>query len=206
MNSNFADDLAYVREIAETGAKAPSLGGRYLVMWGVLMSATMLTHWAIISDVLAVDTRYGLLILWIGACVLGTIGNFVIAGTMKSRPGVSAAHNKVDRIIWPVAGMSVFAYFFGVTLTVMFRDASPILFDTLLPVAFLSYAIAFAGRAAFAGTKLAWGQTIVSVLLVGLTVFLVGTPTLYLVAALGLFGLTVIPGLLLIRDEPSMVV
>ena len=206
MNSELADDLAYVREIAETGARAPSLGGRYLVMWGVLMSATMLTHWAIITDLLPLKGRYSLFILWVSASVLGSIGNFVITATMKSRPGRSAAHNKIDSVIWPVAGTGIFAYFLGVTLSVTLRDAPAILFDTILPVAFLAYAIAFAGRAAFAGTKIGWAQTIVSVLLVGLTVFLVGPPTLYLASALGIFSLTVIPGVMQIRNEPDMIV
>lgn len=206
MNSSLADDLAYVREIAESGAKAPSLGGRYLVMWGILMSATMTMHWAIISNLVDFGGRTGLLFLWIGACVIGTIGNFVITGTMKSRPGGSAAHNKVDSVIWPVAGAGMFACFLGVTLAVSFRGAPPILFDILLPVAFLAYAVAFAGRAAFAGTAVSWGQVAGSVLLVALTIFLVGTPALYLVSAVGIFGLTVIPGILQIRAEPSMTV
>lgn len=206
MTSSLADDLAYVREIAESGAKAPSLGGRYLVMWGVLMSATMMMHWAIISGLVSFGGKSGLLFLWIGACVTGTIGNFVISGTMKSRPGCSAAHNKVDSVIWPVAGGGMFAYFLGVTLAVSMRDAPVILFDTLLPVAFLAYGVAFAGRAAFSGTAVSWGQVAGSLLLVALTILLVGTPLLYLVSALGIFGLTVIPGILQIRAEPSMTV
>lgn len=206
MNTNIADDLAYVREIAESGARAPSLGGRYLVMWGILMSATMVIHWSIISNLLPVGGQSMLLALWIGAGVLGTIGNFVITATLKSRPGGSAAHNKVDKVVWPVAGAGMFACFLGVTLAVMLRSAPPILFDMLLPIAFLSYAVAFAGRAAFSGEAVNWAQVIGSVVLVAFTIFLVGTPTLYLVAALGIFGLTVIPGILQIREEPSMIV
>lgn len=206
MNTNIADDLAYVREIAESGARAPSLGGRYLVMWGVLMSATMLAHWAIITGLIPVTYKFALLALWVSASILGTIGNFVITATLKSRPGGSAAHNKVDKVVWPVAGAGMFACFLGVTLAVMLRGAPPILFDMLLPIAFLSYAIAFAGRAAFSGEAVNWAQVIGSVVLVALTIFLVGTPPLYLVSALGIFGLTVIPGILQIREEPSMVV
>ena len=206
MNMKMADDLAYVREIAESGAKAPSLGGRYLVMWGVLMSATMMLHWAIITGLIRVDSPYALLALWIGASVLGTIGNFVISTSMKSRPGCSAAHNRVDRVVWPVADTGIFACFLGVTLAVTLRGAPPIVFDTLLPIAFLAYGIAFAGRAAFLNETINWAQVIGSIVLVGLTMFLVGTPSLYLVSALGIFGLTVIPGIFQIRDEPGMVV
>ena len=33
---SLTDDLAYVRDLAEAGQKAPLLGGRFLILWGAL--------------------------------------------------------------------------------------------------------------------------------------------------------------------------
>lgn len=206
MNMKLSDDLAYIRDIAEAGTKSPALGGRYLVLWGLLMGATMLTHWAIISGQIPVENRYVLLALWIGAAILGTIGNFIIDGTQRDRPGKSAAHNRVDRIIWPVFGAGMLCYFGGVIFAVLVRNAPPLLFNTLLPVAFFGYGMAFAGHAVFAGSALKWAQVAGSMLLAGICICLVGLHELYLVAAFGIMGLTLIPGILQIRNEPQMVV
>ena len=49
MNTRLTDDLAYVREIAESGASAPLLGGRFLAWWGLLATGAYLGHYAIIK-------------------------------------------------------------------------------------------------------------------------------------------------------------
>jgi len=41
------NDLEYVKTLAEEGATTPLLGGRFGLMWGVLMTITFFLHWAI---------------------------------------------------------------------------------------------------------------------------------------------------------------
>ena len=206
MNTSIADDLAYLRDIAESGEQAPSLGGRFLVWWGALMSATMLAHWAVISGHVTVDSPFALLWLWLGASVIGFVGNFILVGTLKSRPGSAAAHNRITRVIWPVAGSGIFLYFAAIIGAVLLRGAPSILFDTILPLAFFGHAVAFAGQAAFSGSPVKWGQVIGSVAISAAGAFLVGLPEIYLVTAVGILGLAVLPGIQQMRAEPKTIV
>ena len=45
------EDLAYLRSVTEQARSAPLLGGRFLVMWGILLSGAYACHWAIMSGV-----------------------------------------------------------------------------------------------------------------------------------------------------------
>ena len=37
-------DLSYVRQLAESGAHSPLLGGRFMAWWGLLLTAAYLAH------------------------------------------------------------------------------------------------------------------------------------------------------------------
>ncbi len=33
-----ADDIAYIRQLSESGARAPLIGGRFMAWWGLLLT------------------------------------------------------------------------------------------------------------------------------------------------------------------------
>ena len=35
------EDIAYVRQLAESGARAPLIGGRFMAWWGLLVAARL---------------------------------------------------------------------------------------------------------------------------------------------------------------------
>ena len=46
-----AEDIAYVRQLSESGARAPLIGGRFMAWWGLLLTiAYLLHHFALRGD------------------------------------------------------------------------------------------------------------------------------------------------------------
>ena len=38
------DDLAYVRQLAESGVRAPLIGGRFMAWWGIALTVAYVLH------------------------------------------------------------------------------------------------------------------------------------------------------------------
>ena len=77
-NQQTLDDLSYATALAKSGSEAPLVGGPIGLMWGILLSTTLLTHWAIVTGVLAVKFQY-LWLLWIIYSLLGAFGSAIIS-------------------------------------------------------------------------------------------------------------------------------
>ena len=57
------EDIAYVRHLAESGARAPLLGGRFMAWWGLLVAiAYAAHHFALRGDI--GDGRTIFAIIW----------------------------------------------------------------------------------------------------------------------------------------------
>lgn len=202
MTTTQQDDLQFVRQMTEASNKAPLLGGRFYVFWGVLVAIGFVCHWAIASE------NFGLppvsyAILWSTFMVFGAIGMpFLIRG-IRRKPGLGAIGNRAEEVVWTTGGYSVFAYAAGTVVAVIFADGSYDLFDLILAVAFGSYGVAFMVTGTMANE--AWMRVpgVASLVACGLVPVLVGKPVLYLVAAATIVVVSVIPGLILLRNEPA---
>lgn len=203
-SETMTDDLAFVRQLAEEGATTPALSGRFSVWWGVLLALTLVVHWSAMSGfgpVSGGDIGF----VWLGMAIVGVIGAAILGRNLGEKPGAFGPVNRVAARIWPVIGCGIFAYVGAIVLAVAVRGQSPVLFDTIMPAAFLLY-----GTASMAENVLARsGSAIVPVLCVAfaaILMVLVAMPVQYLVAALGVVLTQVVPGMLAIRDEPSEIV
>lgn len=96
-------DLAYLREMAEAGAKAPLLGGRFMVWWGGLTGLVAFVHWLIITGTLDFGAQ-ALWPLWLGYMVLGSVGSAVLGWSLRNKPGTGSMGNRVQQVLWPVLG------------------------------------------------------------------------------------------------------
>lgn len=67
-----AEDLAYLRALAEQGQRAVSLSGSYLLLWGVLIAGAYLNHyWATESQQIGLGYLAMALVGWAGSMLLG---------------------------------------------------------------------------------------------------------------------------------------
>lgn len=198
------DDIAYMRALAHEGRHAPLLAGPVLVTAAVVFGAANLGQWAIQSGLLQVDP-FAQLWLWIGAGVVFALALTVLIGRMKGKPGFSSSGNKAVGAAWSGVGYGIFVTWLGlVALSVktenwMWMMAMP----TIVLVAYGS-----AWMVAAAMTRARW-MSVIALLAYGGAVAVAwfsDGPGIYLVFTLVLAAVALIPGLILMRQEPSEVV
>lgn len=203
--SELSEDLAFARRLAEEGAGAPSLSGRFAVWWGSLVFLALVFEWAVESGRLDVHPAV-IGLVWLGVCVIGNAGAFVLARGMGDKPGQGSALNRALNGIWPIAGFGLFLYAAAITVAVIGRGQPTELFATIMPVAFLVYAAVEAASAALTRRPSLRGMAGLSLVFAAATAAMIGLPEMYLVAALGVVLTQIVPGVMALRAEPAPVV
>jgi hypothetical protein len=199
-----ADDIAYIRHLSESGARAPLIGGRFLAWWGLLLIAAYIGQHLIVTGVIGpVNLAIG--IIWFSFGILGAIGQAVLARGMRGKPGAGSAGNLAMRSVWTAAAMSIGAMVVGSTLISDNRTpaAGPHPWDFIVPVAFAVYACAQWVTGALAGNRMLKLAALGATVMVGLFTALSRWPDRYLLVAAGVALTIMIPGLLLVRAEPK---
>lgn len=194
------DDIAYVRQLAESGARAPLTGGRFMVWWGLLLTVAYVAH--SFASTTAVDrsgAAFG--IIWIGFGFIGTLGQVVLARSMVSTAGAGSAGNLAARTVWAAGAFAIVAMALGAAVAAQ-RGTGPAVFDGIAPVAFAVYACALIVTGSLAGDRMIRMAGVGAILMVGLFTALISHPDRYLVAAAGVAFTVLLPGILLVVREP----
>lgn len=206
MSSKVSDDIAYVREVAESGMSAPLLGGRFLVWWGGLVTAAYLAHYGIVSGSLGLSSEY-LGIMWPAFVVIGLGGYFLMASVFPSnKPGASSVGNKVSANVWMASGFVLFSFFAGVTIKSAMDGAASMGFNWSIPLVLGVYGISQLVSGLMAKSKALIFAGYAAIASVGLTAIIVDRAELYLAAAFAAAITVLVPGIMMLRDEPSTTV
>ena len=194
------DDIAYVRRLAESGARAPLIGGRFMAWWGLLVaSAWTAQHLAVNGLIGDGNTIFG--IIWGSFGILGMLGQIVLARSMPAKAGEGSAGNRASRAVWAAGAFAIGAMVVGVILLAG-RGGGPQVFDWIVQVAFAVYACALIVTGSLAGERIAIVAGYGAVAMVGLFTAFILHPDRYLFAAAGAAVTVMLPGLLLMRREP----
>lgn len=207
--SDLAGEIAYVRALAEEGRNAPLVNGLFYVIWGGLITAGALVEYAVRTQILEVDGAASWFI-WLSVFALGWGASRLAGARMGRKPGAQSIGNRTAASAWLAVGL--FATGFWLTMTLAHdnyaHEGVPdyFLFGTLFPVAFGLYGIAFFATATAAQLPwlryfafAAWAFSFAAL-------FLLGQPAQMLLAAAGTFACAVVPGVMLMRREPSDIV
>lgn len=200
-----ADDIAFVRQIAEEGQTTPSLSGRYKIMWGTLVAAALIAQWLTMRDMFILSIEY-IGAVWLGVGVVGGILSALLGRSLRDKPGGSSAGNQAQQAAWPVTGAGLFIYAIAAAYAVVARGQPVILFDTIMPVAFFGYAVNEAMAARLFRRRQRYIISMVALLFSAKTLVFVGTAEVYLIAALGVAITQLVPGILAVRNEPGAIV
>ena len=195
-------DLAFLRDVASSGQHAPSLSGRHFLWWGGLATPALLGHWAIISGLAGIPVSF-VGFVWMAYGIIGLIGSGLLAKSLHGKPGTGAVNNRAEAAAWRGVTWTVTAYALGAVLAMALGRGDPILFDTIPLVAFGAYGLSFSVTAQLGGARWMHAMAILSWLASGIGLKLVGTPGLYLFAAAAVGLLAIIPGVVLLRQEPA---
>ncbi|KAA5801561.1 hypothetical protein F1654_11725 [Alkalicaulis satelles] len=194
------DDLAYVRRMTERAARAPLLGGRFLVFWGGLLALAYIAHFLAASGLVASPGALGW--IWVGFGAIGATGTFILSRGMARKPGQEAVGNQVEREVWFGAGIGIFLFVIGVFLATTLRGAPVLMFDLVASVALALYGAAFLATAAASGLR--WMRIPAWISFAGAAAVpaFTGTQALYPALAVIVLIIAVAPGLRLMAAEP----
>lgn len=201
---NVREDIAYMRAMAHEGRHAPLLAGPVLVAASLIFGAANLAQWAIDAGVVQVSD-WAMLGVWIGAGVIFSACLVWLIGRMKRRPGFNSSGNRAVGAAWSAVGWGIFATWLGLlAMALKSGDGSSMMaMPTVVMVAYGS-----AWMVASAMTCSGWMRAVGVVSYVGAVAlgWFVDGPLVYLVFTVLLIAVALIPGLILMRQEPSEVI
>ena len=195
-----SDDIDYVRRLAESGAHAPLLGGRFMLWWGLCLTTAYLAHHFALGGAIG-DGGTIFAWIWGGFSVAGLGGQLLLARTMPAKSGAGSAGNRASRTVWTAAAAAIASMVVGCVLAAQ-SGAGPATFDWIVPVAFAVYAAALIVTGTLARDSITRAAGAGAVVMVGLFTALILSPDRYLLAAAGVAVTVLLPGLLLLRAEP----
>lgn len=198
------DDITYMKALADEGSRGPLLGGSILVAAGTIFGAASVVEWAIASGALAV-APVAHAINWLGAMALFTLALVVLIRRQRGRPGQMSPSNRAFANAWMGVGLAIFSLAISMTvIAYRVESALPMLVFPSLILAL--YGSGWAVSAAMSGQKWLWALAIGGWAAAPALAIFTGDPVQYLVYAACLVLLALIPGVILMRQEPSDVV
>ncbi len=195
------DDIAYMKALAQEGRQAPLVGGRILVIAGLVFGAAAIIHYAINSGLLDV-APVAYLALW-GSAMLIFFGALIVEiRRCESKPGAQSAGNRAASAGWMGAGLGIFVMSLAMGVIGWKTQSSAVaaVFPSLI---FALYGSGWAVSATMSGQKWQWYLATGCWIATPMIAFLIGSPALWLGYAAGLFLFAFVPGLILMRQEPT---
>ena len=194
------DDLAYVRQLSESGARAPLIGGRFMAWWGLMTTlAWIAQHFGIRG---AFGDGGGVFVaIWSTYALLGVAGQILLVHSMPDMSGGGSAGNLASRSVW-TAGSAVIGSMAVGAILLSGGEMGSRAYDWIVPVAFAVYACALIVSGSLAAERVATVAGYGAVSMVGLSAAVILDPNRYLVAAAGAAATVLLPGLILMAREP----
>ncbi len=209
LNEALAGEVAYVKALAEEGRNAPLVGGVLYVIWGVAMAIAALATYASASGFIAVPFVGGLW-FWAASFVIGWAASFIVGAKSRAKPGALTVGNKTARAAWIAVGVFMSLLWIA---SMLFQERlsaagfeTRFLFGFMFPIAFGLYGIAFFVTAVAARLDWMRGFAIASWIFSLAALYFLGDTRQFLVGAAGSLLCAALPGVLMMRREPSQIV
>ena len=202
MSAHAEQDIAWLKSLAESGAQAPLIGGRYLILWGGLSVLATFAHGLVVAGYLPVPVE-SVGFIWLVYGIVGGVVSRLIGGGLADKPGATSAANRVSRAAWTTVGFGIFGYVLAIVLWTSAFGSPVLLFDSILTIAFFGYAFAFSVTAALSGRKWLYGPALLSGLAAMATPVLYGSAALYFAASAVILVSAVLPGAAMMMREPG---
>lgn len=194
-------DIAWLKGLAEDGAKAPIQGGSILLAAGLIWGTASVAHWSIASGLLAVDPSVysG---VW-GVALVAFLGCLVVLiGRLKRQGGVETAANRAFGTVWSALGWGIFSLFASLILLDVNRASGADMASWALAIPSIImafYGIGWAVTAAMLKQRWLWLLAIGTFVAAPALAYLSGSTVQYLAYAAALYGLVALPGYLFMR-------
>jgi hypothetical protein len=198
-------DLAYARSLAEEGRRAPLLGGAYLMFWGILNALAFTGHWLLFAGMLPILDGASFAILWMSYGVIAAIGMVLLRLRTRGKPGLTTIGARAERALWSGAATALLAIVIG-SIGRMAMTGDETAPNVILGAAFALYGAALFGTASLSQHTWLRGFGWLSVSVAMTTALFAHAHWPYLFAAIGSLLALAVPGLILLKREPSAIV
>jgi len=199
------EDLAYVRALAEEGKHAPLLGGSFLLFWGGLNGCAYLAHWLVSIGQVSFFGPGDFALVWSVYGILAGFGSFLLSGRLAGKPGRSAIGVRAERAIWMAIATGIGAFAIGAIVRMVIEQdwAAP---NTIPPAALAFCGAALVATAALSGQRWLGAFGALSMLCALAIGAFANVEGVYLASAAASVITLIIPGIVLLRREPSSLV
>lgn len=190
-----AEDLSYLRSLAEAGRDAPLTAGPYLVAGGGWFGAASLLIG--LRDIGYLALQAGA----IAALMLGATAGFFVTLYLLVRRDSRHVPNMANRVVgaaWSAAGFGIFAFFVAVAI-VAARSGNGFIMNSIALAVLTLYGAAWQLTGAVTGQRWMTGVTILTFASLLIVAAAVGTPYAWIAYAVALALSAVVPGLYLVR-------
>ena len=194
-------DLNYARTLAEEGRQAPLIGGAYLVMFGLMLGACYAGQYAALTG--AMPLQY-LGPMWLMFGVAAFVGVMLLRGRTRAMPGGASIANRADRVVWQGVTAAILAVVIGSILrTVLTADTTAP--NVIMAAGFGLYGVVLYSTSCLSNAKWLRGFAFVAFLVSAGLWFFMDEPWAYVLASAASIVVLLIPGLVMMRREPTSV-
>lgn len=203
--ADILNDIDYIKTIAEEGRTAPLIGGRIGIMWGFLLVITLLVHWSALKGIGPIPIKMigG---AWMVFGITGSIGASILGRSLSGKPGATSTNNRVARALWTGTSILLFTYGLSAGISAGLGRIGFEIMDTMMPLAFGLYALTTFVISKISADKSQLVPSIIALAFVPISLFLLGTPELYLAAIVAVICTIILPGIFHMRNEPKTLV
>jgi hypothetical protein len=195
------DDIAFMRALAEEGSQVPMLGGGISAAAGLIFGLASVLHWMVQAGILRVS-QWAFLGIWIGAGVLFGIACGILIKRTRGQAGANSSVNKATGSAWSSVGFAIFTTFLGMLAIAWVTKSEQVFY--IFPVMILAlYGAAWSVAADMSGRG--WIRVVALASFAGAVIMglLTNHPMQMLAYAAALILLAFVPGIILLRQEPS---
>lgn len=198
------DDIAYMKALAQEGRQTPLLGGSILITAGLVFGLASLVNYGIAAGVIGMPS-VGYLVLWGGAMLVFFAALIIQTRRCASKPGAQSAANRAASAGWMSVGLAIFVMSLSMGV-IGWKTHSPLVTLIFPSLIFALYGSGWAVSATMSDQKWQWKLAIACWIAAPAIALLTGSPLMWLGYAAGLFAFALVPGILLVRQEPSEVI
>ncbi len=198
------DDIAYMKALAQEGRQAPLLAGPIMVAAAIVFGLASIGQWALASGLVELSP-WAPLWLWVAAAIIFTLDLIFLLNRMKAKPGYSSVGNQAVGAAWTGVGLGIFVTWLAL-MVIGFKTGDWFLMNLMPTIVVVAYGSAWMVAAFMSRARWMMGVALTSYAGAVVLAWFAGDQTIYLVHAVLLLLVAFIPGVILMRQEPTEVV
>jgi hypothetical protein len=199
--STAAADIAFIRDLAEQGRNTAPLNGPFLIAASVIFGIANLGQWALATGRFDVSP-WAPLWLWIGSAVVFGLSLVLLTRRYDTKPGAGTLVNKSIGASWTAVGFGIFAVWLAFT-GIGFKTGDWTMMWAMPSLVFAAYGSAWFVAGEMTGRGWMKGTAVLSYGGAAALGLFIGDPAIYLVFAVLILLVALIPGIVLTRQEPA---